>query len=401
MPKKAKELSALAVNRLAKKGLHPVGGVPGLRLQITESGAKSWILRVLIEGRRHEIGLGPLSAISLAAARDKAKEMQEQIKEGMHPLQARKEKRLAALAARASQKTFKEAAKEYIASKKDGWKNKKHIKQWEKTLETYAYPTIGDLHVKDIGLPHITNILEPIWKNKTETATRLRGRIERILAWATVRGFRSGENPARWKGFLEEQLAPPNKLAKVVHHKALPANEVAEFIKELRTMEGTGKSALEFLILTATRSGEVRGTTWSEIDMKAKTWTIPASRMKAGKEHRVPLSPPALKILKEVAQTRFEGVDFVFPGERGGMLSDMTLSAVMRRMKVKAVPHGFRSTFRDWVAEKTDYPDTVAEMALAHTISSQVIAAYKRGDLFEKRRLMMRDWANFCCKAPN
>ncbi|MEJ0041954.1 MAG: site-specific integrase [Rhizomicrobium sp.] len=237
-------------------------------------------------------------------------------------------------------------------------------------------------------------ILEPIWRTKTVSANRLRGRIERILDWAIARGHRDGLNPARWRGHLDKMLAAPNKVSKVKHHSALPVSEIGGFVKQVRAMEGTGARALEFLILTAARSGEVRGATWKEINLDGKVWTIPADRMKAGREHRVALSIAAIKLLS--ALPRQEGAKFVFPSATGKKLSDMTLVAIMRRMEVEAVPHGFRSTFRDWTAERTNYPRDVAEMALAHAIGDKVEAAYRRGDLFEKRIRMMADWASFC-----
>jgi integrase len=253
---------------------------------------------------------------------------------------------------------------------------------------------IGRMLVRDIDLPHIEAVLRPIWETKTETATRVRGRIEKVLDWATVGKYREGLNPARWKGHLDSRLAPPRKLTKVEHHAALAAGRVGAFMAELRKQAGMGARALEFAILTAARSGEVRGAIWEEIDLEAAVWTVPAERMKAGKEHRVPLSTPAIRILK--ALPRIDGTELVFPAARGGKLSDMTLSAVLRRMNVPAVPHGFRSTFRDWCAEQTNYPRDVAEMALAHTIGDKVEAAYRRGDLFDKRTKLMKAWGDFC-----
>lgn len=258
----------------------------------------------------------------------------------------------------------------------------------------YAYPVIGKLQIQDIALSHVIKILEPIWTTKTETAARLRGRIENVLDWAIVRNYRIGDNPARWKGYLDKVLPSPSKVTKVEHYPALKISEVGDFLQKLKQQEGVSAKALEFLILTAARSGEVRGALKHEIDREKAVWIIPPERMKAGKEHRVPLSPRAIQILDELPQ--IEGVNFVFPSPKGGKLSDMALAAVMRRMSVPAVPHGFRSTFRDWVAECTNYPNEVAEMALAHTIGNKVEAAYRRGDLFEKRRQMMNDWEKFC-----
>jgi integrase len=281
-----------------------------------------------------------------------------------------------------------------VAAHEIGWRNAKHAQQWRNTLDTYAFPVLGRLIVKDVALPHILAILEPIWKTKTETGTRLRGRLEQVLDWATARGYREGPNPARWRGHLDKLLARPAKVAKVEHRAALAFAEIGAFMQQLRAVDGMGARALEFAILTAARSGEVRGATWFEIDLGAKVWTIPPSRMKANREHRVPLSPTVLSLLARLP--RIAGNDLIFPAPRGGPLSDMSLSAVLRRMKVQAVPHGFRSTFRDWTAERTGYPRDAAEMALAHTIGDKVEAAYRRGDLFEKRCRMMTDWATFC-----
>lgn len=395
MPKKAKELSALEVGRLKQAGLYAVGGVAGLHLQVLPSGARSWILRVMIGGKRRDMGLGGYPDVPLAQAREKAREARETIAQGIDPVAQRAAARSALAAQRGASISFDECARKYIEAKAPEWKNAKHVAQWVTTLDTYASPIVGKLQVRDVTLSHIVRILEPIWTTKTETATRLRGRIENVLDWATVRGYRHGENPARWKGHLDKILAKPGKVAKVEHHAALAVDDIGAFMKNLRTREGIAARALEVLILTATRSGEIRGATWGEIDEANATWTIPGERMKAGKEHRVPLSPKVLEILRDLP--RLADNPLVFPAPRAkGPLSDMTLTAVMRRMEVDAVPHGFRSTFRDWAAERTNYPREVAEMALAHTIGDKVEAAYRRGDLFEKRRRMMDDWARFC-----
>lgn len=396
MPKKAKELSPLAVKRLTRKGLHAVGGVAGLHLQVNERGARSWILRVRVGNKRRDIGLGGFPDVLLTEAREKARQTRSDIRQGIDPVQERRNKRSILLAAQAAGITFEKAAEQFITVKSTEWRSKKQKQIWENSLANYACPVIGGLQVKDIELSHIVKILEPIWQDKTETAKRLRNRIENVLDWATVRNYRTGENPARWKGHLDKILPNPGKFRKAEHFPALPVNQVGKFMKALRQNNGFGSRALEFLVLTVARSGEVRGATWQEIDLKEKVWAIPAERMKAGKEHRVPLSDAAIKILED--QPRHDGVDYVFPALRGGKLSDATLLAVMRRMNVKAVPHGFRSTFRDWVAERTNYPNEVAEMALAHAIGNKVEAAYRRGDLFDKRKRMMEDWAAFCGK---
>ncbi|WP_334311992.1 tyrosine-type recombinase/integrase [Candidatus Phyllobacterium onerii] len=364
-----------------------------MQLQVKDTGARSWLLRVQIGNKRRHIGLGGYPDVTLAQARERAREAHDKIRLGIDPVEERRSIRLA-LKAESTVITFEEAAQRWHKAKRHEYRNGKHADQVLTTLVTYAGPVIGSMRVNEITVDHIYSVLDPLWTQKTETATRLRGRIENVLAWATVSGHRTGENPARWKGNLDALMAKPGKVRKVLHHKALPVDDMANFMKALRTTEGMGSLALEFCILTATRSGEVRGATWDEIDFGKKIWTIPAERMKAGKEHRVPLSKPVLQLLLEVP--RFQNSNFVFTAARGGQISDMTISAVLRRMKVAAVPHGFRSTFRDWCSERTAYPNDVAEMALAHMIGNKVEAAYRRGDLFDKRVQMMDDWAAFC-----
>lgn len=394
MGRKAVELGPLAVSRLSAPGLHFVGGVAGLALQVNASGARSWVLRVQVGDRRRDMGLGGFPDVTLAGARDAARAARAKVKDGIDPIANARAARSALKADQAAAKTFKFCALAYIDAHEAGWRNAKHAQQWRNTLETYAYPVIGNLLARDIGLPQVLAVLEPIWKTKTETAARLRGRIESVLDWATTRGYRSGLNPARWKGHLDTVLPAAGAVANAGHHSALPVAEVGAFIENLRAQAGMGARALEFTILTAARSGEVRGARWSEIDLDAAVWTVPGERMKAGKEHRVPLSDAALAVLKALPVIDREAPVFASP--RGGMLSDMSLTAVLRRMKVDAVPHGFRSSFRDWCAERTNYPREVAEMALAHAIGDKVEAAYRRGDLFDKRRRLMADWASFC-----
>ena len=394
MPKRAKERGALEVTRLVTPGLHAVGNPAGLHLRVKPTGARSWILRVTVGASRRDIGLGAYPDTPLAVAREKAREARELIRTGKDPVDEARAARSALVAAQAKAVTFEDAATAYIKSHESSWRNVKHGQQWRNTLKTYAFPVMGAMLVRDVEQAHVLKIIEPLWFTKTETASRLRSRIESVLDWAKGRGYRSGDNPAAWKGNLDAQLPQATKVAKVEHHTALPIDAMGAFMARLRTAEGTGAKALQFTTLTAARSGEVRGATWSEIDMAGKVWTVPAERMKAGKEHRVPLSDAALKLLK--ALPRIEGTDLVFQAPRGGQLSDMTLTAVLRRMEVPAVPHGFRSTFRDWAAERTNYPREVAEMALAHSVGNAVEAAYFRSDLFEKRRRMMDDWAKFC-----
>jgi len=398
MARKAKELSALEVGRLKTPGHHPIGGVAGLYLYVNATGARSWVLRTMIGGKRRHMGLGGFPDVTMAMAREKARKARVDIDQGIDPIGQRKSAASLLRAQQASEKTFEQAAEAYIEAHGDTWKNPKHRAQWESTLKTYAYPFMGKLLVRDVGQEHVLKALEPIWKTKNETASRLRGRIETVLDWATARKYRSGENPARWKGHLDQLLAAPNRVQKVVHHRALPIAEMPAFMSELRTREGTAARALEFAILCAARSGEVRGACWSEVDFQTGVWNIPGERMKAGKEHRVPLAESAIRILR--SQPHLAGSDLIFAAARGGQLSDMSLSAVMRRMEVDAVPHGFRSTFRDWAGECTNYPRDLAEQALAHTLESKVEAAYRRGDALEKRREMMKDWAKYCDGNP-
>lgn len=371
-----------------------MGGVPGLVLFVHASGARSWVLRYKIGSVRRDMGLGSYEDVTLAEARAVAGVARAKIKAAVDPIDERRAAKSALIAERDKALTFSECATQYIDTHQGSWRNEKHIKQWRSTIQKYANPVIGKMLVRDVGLPQIMKVLEPIWRTKTETASRLRGRLESVLDWATVREYRTGPNPARWKGHLDNLLAEPGKIAKTNHHRALDFEEMPKFMKALRGQEGSGAKALKFAILTAARSGEVRGAMFSEFDLDAGVWTVPADRMKAGRVHRVPLSKAALAIVK--AQQKIAVNQFVFPSPRAVMLSDMTLTAVLRRMEVNAVPHGFRSTFRDWVAEKTDYPNEMAEMALAHTISDKVEAAYRRGDLLEKRRKMMQDWAEYC-----
>lgn len=397
-------LTTRSVETRLRPGYHPDGA--GLYLQVSVSSAtrnpptakpsvtRSWIFRYTLNKRTREMGIGSTRDLGLAEARGKAAECRRLVVEGKDPIRERRAAQSDVTVAATSRMTFDQCATAYIAAHRDGWRNLKHAAQWESTLRLHASPVIGTLPVADIALPHIMKILEPIWRNKTETATRIRGRIESILDWATVREFRTGDNPARWRGHLDHLLPRPSKVSKVEHHAAVGFDQLPDFFERLGRQEGMGARALAFLILTGARSGEVRGVTRGEVDFEAAIWTVPGERMKAGREHRVPLSSAALALVEGSKDAGAKAL--LFPAPRGGQLSDMTLSAVMRRMKVSAVPHGFRSTFRDWCSECTDFTREVAEMALAHAISDKVEAAYRRGDLFDKRRELMHRWATFC-----
>lgn len=400
MPRKARELAPVEVKRLTTPGLYAVGGVAGLHLQVTKSGARSWILRTTIAGKRRDLGLGGYPDVTLALAREKARDTREKIAQGIDPVAERQRLRSAALAERLRDMTFEKAAEAVVAKKQAEARNPKHGKQWASTLETYAYPILGPMSVADIELAHVKQVLEPIWQTKTETATRVRQRIEAVLSWASVHGHRSGENPARWKGNLDAVLPAPTKVSKVEHHRAMPMDEMHDFMLVLEKRKGIAPRCLAFVILTAVRSGEARAATWDEIDLAEKVWTIPGDRMKAGREHRVPLSAPAVELLE--ALPRFAGCNLIFPNTQGRKLSDATLAAVLKRMKLHetATVHGFRSTFRDWAAERTSTPHHVAEMALAHTIKNHAEAAYRRGDLLAKRAKLMQQWADFLATAP-
>jgi integrase len=388
------KLSVLGIGKAGTPGYYGDGG--GLWLQVSRSGSKSWVFRFTMARKRREMGLGSLQTVSLAQARMLARECRSLLLEGKDPLEARNAAKAANALSRARLMTFDQCAAAYIDAHRSGWKNAKHASQWENTLATYATPLIGALPVAAVDTDLVVKVLAPIWGTRTETATRLRGRIESILDWATVSTYRQGENPARWRGHLENLLANPNKIAPVRNHPALPWQEIKGFMAQLIEREGIAARAAEFTILTACRSGEVRGAMWAEIDLQARLWAIPAARMKAGKEHRVPLSSAALALLDAMPRLG----DLVFPGRKqGAELSDMSLTAVLRRMgRGDITIHGFRSTFRDWCAESPDnaFPREVCEHALAHSLPDKVEAAYRRGDLLEKRILLMQAWADYC-----
>ena len=389
----------MEVKRLTEPGLHAVGTVPGLRLNITNTGAKSWILRTMVGTKRSDIGLGSYPGVTVAAAWERARTALDSIRNGKNPIAERESKQAAITW------TFKTCALAYIQTHKPSWKNAKHGQQWENTLTTYVYPHFGDKHVKDVNTEDVTNAIRPQWSTKNETMVRVRNRIELVLSWAAAQGYRpKGFNPAQWRGHLDQVLPRPSKVNKRKSFKAMPIDEMYTFMNRLGNVEGTSARCLEFTILTACRSGESRGALWSEIDLDAATWSIPGTRMKSGRPHRIPLSDEAVTLL-EMLPTFFnddgEQVDLVFPGLRGDKpLSDMSLTAAMRRMELSAVPHGFRSTFTDWCAERTAYPAEVREMALAHAIGDGTEAAYRRGDLFDKRRNLMAEWGKFVYAAP-
>jgi integrase len=354
---------------------------------------RSWVFRYEYLGRRHDVGLGPLRHLDLAEARKQARKKRQQILDGIDPFTAKQQlmrEELDRLAAEKRATTFRQCAEQCIAAHEDGWKNPKHRAQWRATLKTYAYPVLGGLAVDDITTAHVVKVLEPIWKEKPETANRVRGRIEKVLGWATVRGFRSGDNPARWRGHLAELFPAKGKLGKVKHLSALPFSEMPALMAELRGCDLRSARALEFTILTAARTGELIGATWNEINLSAKTWTVPASRMKAGKEHKVPLCDRAVEILRGLGERGDK--------ERVFALSHAPMLELLKGVRPGITVHGFRSSFRDWAAERTNYPNFVVEAALAHAIRNKSEAAYFRSDLLEKRRRLMAEWAAWCAR---
>jgi integrase len=403
------KLNPTRIKKLIEPGRYGDGA--GLWLQVRSPVNRSWLYRYMIGGKARWLGLGDESVVSLAMARQKAARAREAISNELDPLdlkRATQEERKKELAT----KTFVDVMKLFLASQEPGWRNEKHRAQWRSTLETYAISKIGNRRIDSITTDHVVDVLEPIWLTKTETASRLRGRMENILSFATARGWRVGENPARWRGHLDQILPPTSKVAKVGHHAALPWADLPHFMVKLAAEDGTAARAFEFLILTAARTGEVIGARWDEIDRAERVWTIPAERMKAGRPHRVPLSDPAMAIIEgqiaalearwasAKASTQSNG-EYVFPGQsKSGSLSNMAFLMMLRRMdRGYITAHGFRSTFRDWTAEETIYPREIAESALAHVNSDKTESAYLRGDHFAKRRALMNDWAMFTQKS--
>jgi integrase len=384
------------VKRRAKKpGLYGDGG--GLYLRVTPPAAASWVFRYMLQGKAREMGLGSYPAISLHVARERAREARTLKASGKDPIQARNDQLASERRAAARGVTFAECVTAYLAAHRESWRNAKHRAQWQATLEQYANPIMGAVPVSEVDRAMVIRVLEPIWPTKNETASRLRGRIEAVLDWATARDYRSGDNPARWKGSLAKVFPARSKARKVQHHPALPYRELPSFMAKLKGEEGVAAEALQFTILTAARTGEVIGATWDEIDVERAMWTVPASRTKTSREHRVPLSKGAVTLLK-VRRKATGGDGFVFPGARAqNPLSDMAMLALLRRMgRDDLTVHGFRSTFRDWSEEMTNFAGSVAEAALGHVVGDKVEAAYRRGDLFEKRRALMTAWAKFC-----
>jgi integrase len=392
-------LKAVTVKN-AKPGRHADGG--GLYLQVTANpgGAPrgSWLFRYECDGRERWAGLGSINDVGLPEAREAAEEKRRLLRDGIDPLAQQAEERRQAAVAAAKAITFDQCAHDYIKENRAGWRNAKHIQQWTNTLSTYVTPVFGKLPVGDIDTALVLKVLKPLWTTKPETAGRVRGRIETILDAAKVQGYRDGENPARWRGHLDKLLPKRTKVREVKHHPALPYANISAFMMELAKRPAPAARALEFTILTAVRTNEALGARWEEIDFAKKVWTIPKSRMKGNREHRVPLSDAAITVLKHMRETR--NGEYVFPGERNGSpLSGMGMLMLLRRMgRSDVTVHGFRSSFRIWCAECTNYPREVAEAALAHALEDKTEEAYQRGDLFDKRRKLMDAWAKFCGK---
>lgn len=411
MPKKAKELSAIEVKRLTVNTnadgvpyntFHRVGGVSGLILQITPTGAKSWLLRTHVGEKRRSIGLGGFPDVSLADARIKAQATKEQIELGFDPVETKRAAKRALIDTQRQTITFEDAARRYIEMKAKEFKNPRQADQWTSSLTSYAFPIIGTVPVRDIELTHIKAVLDPVWERINETANRVRGRIENILGWATIHQYRSGENPARWNNYLDQIYPAPGKVQSVKHHEAMPFKEVPAFMAELRKRDGLAARALEFTILTASRTNESigdkrinkRGMVWGDVDMDTRLWTVPAELMKAGRKHQVPLSDAAMNVLAKLDRGADDAL--IFHGAGGAIASNNFLSSVLKRMGADCTAHGFRSSFKDWARSMTAYDDEVSELALAHISSDQTRAAYARDGLIDKRRLMMNDWAQYC-----
>jgi integrase len=404
MGQRVNRLSAVKVAAAKAKGLYADGA--GLYLQVSGSGSKSWVFRFKLGGRTRDMGLGSLQDVTLAHAREKAAEARQQRQRGADPISARDSQRAQERLRKAQTTTFRDCAEQLIAAHEIGWRNAKHRAQWQSTLETYAYPILGDLPVAEIDTSIVHKVLQqpvrddtgkkaPLWNVRTETASRLRGRMEAVLSWAKAQGMRAGENPAQWRGHLDHLLPARSKVRRVEHHPALPYRELPAFMLKLRGRDSITARALEFTILCAARTSEVLSCCFDEIDLPHRIWTVPGIRMKGGLEHRVPLSDRACHILGDMAVVRTS--DFVFPGgRRGRPFSNMALLMLLRELHPGITVHGFRSTFKDWCAEQTNYPNFVSEAALAHVVADKVEAAYRRGDLIERRRSLMEAWCKYC-----
>jgi integrase len=392
-------LTTKRVEREKRPGRYRDGHIRGLYLQIGPTGGKSWLLRFERDGRERWLGLGPLDVVDLKTARERARAARLLLLDGVDPIDHRKAERAKLAAAKAKLLIFREAAEQFFNQHEGKWKNAKHRTQFTNTLKQYAFPVLGDMAISDIGVPEVLRAIEPSWHSKTETMSRVRGRIEAILDWATVRGYRTGDNPARWKGLLSQALPARGQIKKTNHHAAMPYAELPAFMIELRKREGVAARALEFGILTAARSGEVIGARWNEISFKDKTWTVPANCMKGGKTHVVPLSERAMELLG--ALPKEDGNDFVFVGARPGTaLGAQALVQVVKRMHSEITVHGMRSSFRDGCSETTNFPNHICEMALAHAIPNAVEASYRRGNLLVKRKALMEAWSKYCTSPP-
>ena len=394
-------LSVVKVTSLKRPGYYADGG--SLYLRVAPGGSKGWIFRFTIAGRTRDAGLGAFPTVSLIKAREQAAECRRLVADGADPIDARKKDREAARIAAEKAITFEQCAKAFMASHEAGWRSDIHRRQWRNSLAAHVYPVIGTLPVQAVDTTLVLKVLESAWKEKPETASRVRQRIERVLNWAKVRGYREGENPAVWRGHLDQLLPPKRKVRQVAHHAAMPYSEISTLMEKLRADTTLGARALEFLILTATRTSEALGALWDEVDLEQQMWTIPARRMKAGREHRVPLSARAIAILNEMAEIRHN--EFVFPGAKQGrpLTRNVLLRLLQRLSDVGPVPtpHGFRSSFQEWAAEATNFPREAAELALAHAVGDSVERAYQRGDLLEKRRKLMDAWAMYCARKPH
>ncbi|MBX9453609.1 MAG: integrase arm-type DNA-binding domain-containing protein [Mesorhizobium sp.] len=397
-------LNAKRIATLNEPGRYRDPETRGLYLQVGRTGTKSWLLRYELNGRERFHGLGSLDDFGLKEARERARAARQKIADGIDPIEVKRAERAARAAEAAKTVTFEEAARKYYEQNEPRWRNRKAAAQFLSTLEEYVFPVFKDASVADVDTPLVLKALEGVhpkhpgktlWMAIPETANRVRGRIENVLNWATTRGYREGENPARWRGHLQNVLPSRGQIQRVEHHPAMLYSELPAFMADLSARDGVAAKALEFTVLTAARTGEVIGATWDEIDLDGKVWTVPAGRMKASKEHRVPLSDRACKVLRSLPREKDNS--FVFIGARASGLSNMAMASVLKRMERNDVTvHGFRSTFRDWAAERTGYQNHIVEMALAHTIGSAVERAYRRGDMFEKRTRLMNDWSQYC-----